>query len=673
MADGIKISALTEATDAQTVDGNLLETAVVDSSSSTGFSSKKTTFSRFANYILNKFAGLSLAGESQTVKDAIDGIAEKKADTDGTYDDMRVGTADQLLSESYTVDRTPYKFRKAPYTDRLSESIVGASVAWNQLAPESKKSGSVTPDGTTTYSYFQSGIQAVLNHVYVISVDITYNGSKLPMRVYSQVGASMYGRPIQDISTAGKIRAEWIAKPTATPQMISFGISNLATSAKLTAEDAWSYDNLNIFDLTQMFGSTVADTLYNMGDDGVKLFRSWYPNDYYPYSAPTMEHVDNLESHDMVGFNVFDASTAVGNSAINGSGAVVSGTHTVSDFIKVLPSTEYYVLGVIASTSGRGVVVYDEDKTFIRVLVPNGISSATSGTVTTPTNAMYMRVMTDSPQSCNANLSDPTRNGTYKPYSKHSYALDASLTLRGLLKYDSSKGIYADGDTYKSDGTVERRFGVVDLGTLTWTYRTTGYNAKPFVAHLENAKLPPASNVIVDALITNKYVQKPPSVMNSATLTDAFAIGFYFQGDKELNVVDTAYTDVASFKASLSGVYLVYELATPTTESAEPYDEIQITDGTEEYITDCLVPVGHESRYYENLRSKIEGLPTDFSAIICATEATNKASKNYAVGDYLIYNNTLYKVTSAIATNAALTVGTNISATTIMAEIKALQ
>jgi len=100
---------------------------------------------------------------------------------------------------------------------------------------------------------------------------------------------------------------------------------------------------------------------------------------------------------------------------------------------------------------------------------------------------------------------------------------------------------------------------------------------------------------------------------------------------------------------------------------------MQITDGTEEYVTDCLVPVGHESKYYENLRSKIEGLPTDFSAIICATEATNKASKNYAVGDYLIYNNTLYKVTTAIAADATLTVGTNITATTIMAEIKALQ
>lgn len=74
MADGVKISSLTEATDAQMTDAGLIETAVSDTGSSTGFSSKKASLSRLAGYILNKFSGLSLAGSTQTVKSAFDSL-----------------------------------------------------------------------------------------------------------------------------------------------------------------------------------------------------------------------------------------------------------------------------------------------------------------------------------------------------------------------------------------------------------------------------------------------------------------------------------------------------------------------------------------------------------------------------------------------------------------------
>lgn len=74
MADSVKISALPASTDAQMTDAGLIETAVADTSSSTGFTSKKSTLARLATYILNKFTGLSLAGSSQTVKSALDSL-----------------------------------------------------------------------------------------------------------------------------------------------------------------------------------------------------------------------------------------------------------------------------------------------------------------------------------------------------------------------------------------------------------------------------------------------------------------------------------------------------------------------------------------------------------------------------------------------------------------------
>ena len=64
------------------------------------------------------------------------------------------------------------------------------------------------------------------------------------------------------------------------------------------------------------------------------------------------------------------------------------------------------------------------------------------------------------------------RNGEYEPYTKHSYPLDSDLVLRGIPKLDASNNLYFDGDIYESDGTVKRRYGIVDLGTLSWSAGT---------------------------------------------------------------------------------------------------------------------------------------------------------------------------------------------------------
>ena len=55
-----------------------------------------------------------------------------------------------------------------------------------------------------------------------------------------------------------------------------------------------------------------------------------------------------------------------------------------------------------------------------------------------------------------------------------------------------------------------------------------------------------------------------------------------------------------------------------------------------------------------------------------ATIEASPATSNYSVGSFLVYNGTLYKVTRAIAAGEALVVGTNISATTVGAELTSL-
>ena len=64
----------------------------------------------------------------------------------------------------------------------------------------------------------------------------------------------------------------------------------------------------------------------------------------------------------------------------------------------------------------------------------------------------------------------------------------------------------------------------------------------------------------------------------------------------------------------MSGVYLVYELATPTTETADTFENPQLVDnwGTEEYTDsrEVQIPVGHITKYPPDLKAKLENMPS---------------------------------------------------------------
>lgn len=82
---------------------------------------------------------------------------------------------------------------------------------------------------------------------------------------------------------------------------------------------------------------------------------------------------------------------------------------------------------------------------------------------------------------------------------------------------------------------------------------------------------------------------------------------------------------------------------------------------------------GYDEEYIVSfdVRPNYSGL---FNEPICGTsENMGTASRAYAIGEYLIMHDTLYKVTSAIASGGTITVGTNVTATTVGAELTSLQ
>jgi hypothetical protein len=177
------------------------------------------------------------------------------------------------------------------------------------------------------------------------------------------------------------------------------------------------------------------------------------------------------------------------------------------------------------------------------------------------------------------------------------YALDPSLTLRGIPKLDSKNKLYYDGDTYESDGTVTRKYAEVDLGTLDWRY-ITSLGEHPYFSVTN-------SNVFwgeMQGIVIAKYDDL--GSIGGTAFASLSGTGYsrgVARNAQIFKIRDSSYTTVADFKAAMSGVMLVYELLEYTSETATPFESPQIVavGGTEEYVTTGVVPVGHETYYAE--------------------------------------------------------------------------
>lgn len=373
----------------------------------------------------------------------------------------------------------------------------------------------------------------------------------------------------------------------------------------------------NVFDLTKMFGTAVADYVYGQG---AAFFRKWFPNAVYPYNAGELKHVEGLSAHEMVGFNAWDEEWELGSIKTQ-DGKNTSSTQKIrsKNFIPCIPSTRY---GIYYSNYGADVdyvYFYDSDQQFIGYKIYRTNNDGTTGTYIFETleNCRYIRFIIKATSYhgglCVHLAHNGSRNGEYEPYEKHSYPLDSTVVLRGIPKVGAN-GVYWDGDRYLPDGTVERRYGMVDLGTLSWTRYADGANPI-YYANLPDKTKNPATSNEVDAVACGYLWRPSVSNANTASLTlgDKEFCGFSAVSDHRsfLYFRNDAYTTEAAFREAVSGVYLVYELATPTTETAQPYHSTQwVSDwGTEEFVSTGIVPVGHETRYPANLRDKLQHLP----------------------------------------------------------------
>lgn len=381
-----------------------------------------------------------------------------------------------------STDTTPYLFKAVGdvYGDRLEDKIVGGTVAWNQFIHQLTESNVKVPaevsclfdNGTVTMTQISATYAniEILNtdlvnwkeHYYLVSADVygeTTNAFKPNFGMYSS--GNGYAITNQNILEKGKwVKYQFIKKPISLPSgntyIWFFPQTNVPTS-----DDVVKVKNLQVFDLTQMFGSTIADYIYSLEQSqagaGVAWFKKLFPKDYYAYNAGELLSVGGLQSHDAVGFNQWDEEWEVGSiSSTTGQNTTASNLIRAKNYIPVFPDTIYFMKTPVSALA----YYYDTNKNFIGLGLSGSDLSAYR--FTTPSNCRFIRFRTSvgygevyNHDIC-INLSDPSRNGEYEPYEKHSYPLDSSLTLRGIPKLDASNNLYYDGDEYTSDGTVKR-------------------------------------------------------------------------------------------------------------------------------------------------------------------------------------------------------------------------
>ena len=135
----------------------------------------------------------------------------------------------------------------------------------------------------------------------------------------------------------------------------------------------------------------------------------------------------------------------------------------------------------------------------------------------------------------------------------------------------------------------------------------------------------------------------------------------------------------ASIKAYLeeNPIQFVLPLANPVTHQIPAHEVTTLLGNnaiwtdvgpvTVEYPADTGLVVSQQ----KNAISQNEEAVADTQSMIATVEATTTASKNYSVGDLLVYDGKLYKVTSAIATGATIIVGSNVTQTTVESQIAA--
>ena len=343
-----------------------------------------------------------------------------------------------------------------------------------------------------------------------------------------------------------------------------------ADSSQVSIGDSFSARNMQLFDLTEMFGS---------GNEPSTLleFDCLFLNTYYSHTLGTLLS-SKSHTYKVVGYNAFDGIFEQGS--YRQDTGFPSGTPSVTairskNFIEVIPGQQYTLESLNRPfTNGLYIYLYADKSTFIRRewLTSSNTENYTtkSGKYTIPAGAHYIRFSLQNNSGTVESISPIDATACFhltKDESKVGYETHWSKTysLPGV-ELRSAGTVY---DTITPDGTLTRRVDIVNLGTLITT-QTANSNGVIQISATSIDIVQNTDYLNITNLLCSKYETASYNDVYSAIVKKSIATINKVIGIQDDDFIGKTAQEI---KTILDGVYLVYELAEPVTSQVIYLDE----------------------------------------------------------------------------------------------------
>lgn len=339
------------------------------------------------------------------------------------------------------------------------------------------------------------------------------------------------------------------------------------------------FKDLILIDLTQLASSSITD---------YASFSSLFPLPYYSYNTGELVSFRGTELK-TTGKNALDYDDAVGDSGVT----LVKTDSTIKATYDGVSANRYrgfnfykasypYANGVFLKAKYRlsfDVSNIDTGWSFgVRAINGNGFISNKRAIIDTNGHYSVEVDLTDVNEDWYLSASRTGNKTTAFEVTFSNIQFELGETETTFTPYTTSTlslpnstyfptGMKSAGSVYDelTESKAITRIGVVDLGTLTWAVANGGADPskkRMYSSGLENIAKGTTAGAIPPNLLCPKY--------NAITTNQSYgntAVGMTFGVTGLIYVNDPDYesaVDGTAFKAAMNGVYLYYELATPT-------------------------------------------------------------------------------------------------------------
>ena len=437
------------------------------------------------------------------------------------------------------------------------------------------------PAGIGPYIYVSRSLTDFnASHKYLVSVDIYTNDSVTSTGAINAIyPASGYSGEAQNIDDT--FMGTW-HKYSCVFSGVS-GYLNRIAIARITQELSSSFTaqlrNVMCVDLTQLFnGDTTKINAVQTWEDLVAIMP-----EYGQYVAYNTGEVVGSDAHWNCSF-YRGASTDTVNTRLDVSGRVDNHSHfRTTTFMAVQPGqhiTAFYPTGTATANGMPATCFYNADKQYVRGVAHTDVRNQPhTAEYTVPEGCYYMR--------------DGFKSGDQGSYR---------IGLSNMQDMHPTAPLFAAGTAYDSEDVVTgkrtQRIKTLNLGTLNWAMWENG-TAHYFYCNA-NTPADMKKNVLND-LLTTRY---PNAWVNSWSSMGDKTI---CRNNTNIYIRDDSFADKASFVASITGLILYYELATPVVTDITP------TPVTQQKGTNTFIQTSGEIRQ-SPLKLDYDG--TDYSVLL---------------------------------------------------------